>query len=393
MDNPFVYGRVVTGEKFFGRTKLIERIQGYIRTGQNIVVFGERRVGKTSLIAEAISRLGMPCLKVDFYEIRTERELITRAIRGIEKLEKDSPFFSRWMARGKRVRGKIVQGYKQPSMVPKISLEGYFKDPVSSITDLLDYIHDFQSEKPLVAFFDEFQGLFGLENGIDILATMRSEIQTHADTPYIFAGSIRRKMHEIFMDPKHPFYKSALPLEIGPIEFEEIGPIVIQLFESGDRKMAPIYLQGLYTMLYGNTGDFQQLCSSLWEISKPGQTLDKDAILNALDMVWETEMPVYASIRKALTIQQNRVLQTLALTDGKEPFGSQFRKVAGDISPGTVQKALAKLEEMDLVFQPYDSKDYRFYAPFFKLWLINQVVYPMEIPFFVNELLPMKPPS
>ena len=380
MENPFVYGRVVTGEEFFGRAKLIDRIQGYIRTGQNIVVFGERRVGKTSLIAEAIRRLNMPCLKVDFYEVRTQREMITRAIRGIERLEKESPFFSRWLARGKRVRGKITQEYEQPSMIPKVSLEGYFKEPVSSITDLLDYIHDFQTEKALVAFFDEFQGLLGLENAMDILATMRSEIQTHGQVPYIFAGSIRRKMHEIFMDPKHPFYKSALPIEIGPIEFEEIGPIVLRLFESGGRKVTLDYLQSLYHMLYGNTGDFQQLCSTLWEVSEPGQTLNRDTLREALDMVWETEMPVYAAIRKALTSQQNRVLQTLALTDGKEPFGGQFRKVAGDISPGTVQKALAKLEEMDLVFQPYDSKDYRFYAPFFKLWLISQVVYPMEIP-------------
>lgn len=376
MDNPFVYGRVVTGQDFFGRAQLIDRIQRYIRTGQNIVVFGERRVGKTSLIAEAIRRLDIPCLKVDFYEIRSEREMITRSIRGIERLEKESPFFSRWMARGKRVRGKITQEFEQPSMAPTISLEGYFKEPVSSITDLLDYIHDFQSEKPLVAFFDEFQGIFGLENGMEVLATMRSEIQTHAETPYIFAGSIRQKMYEIFMDPKHPFYKSALPLEIGPIEFDEIAPIVIRLFETGGRKVAPEYLQGLYIMLYGNTGDFQQLCSSLWEASSPGQTLDRNVIKNALEMVWETEMPVYASVRKGLTNQQNRVLQALALTDGKEPFGSNFRKVAGEISLGTVQKALAKLEELDLVFQPHDSKDYRFYAPFLKLWLINQVTYP-----------------
>ncbi|ANA41793.1 hypothetical protein A2G06_16785 (plasmid) [Geobacter anodireducens] len=380
MENPFVYGRVVTGEEFFGRSKLIERIQGYIRTGQNIVVFGERRVGKTSLIVEAIRRLGLPCLKVDFYEVRTQREMITRAIRGIERLEKEAPFFSRWLARGKRVRGKITQEYEQPGMVPKVSLEGYFKEPVSSITDLLDYIHDFQSEKALVAFFDEFQGLLGLENAMDILATMRSEIQTHGQIPYIFAGSIRRKMHEIFMEPKHPFYKSALPIEIGPIEFEEIGPIVLRLFESGGRKVTLEYLQSLYHMLYGNTGDFQQLCSTLWEVSKPGQTLSRDTLREALDTVWETEMPVYAAIRKALTSQQNRVLQTLALTDGKEPFGGHFRKVAGDISPGTVQKALARLEEMDLVFQPYDSKDYRFYAPFFKLWLIGQVTYPLELP-------------
>jgi uncharacterized protein len=387
--NPFIYGRVVTGEEFFGRAELIKRIQGYIKAGQNIVIFGERRVGKTSVIIEAIRRLDLPCLKVDFYEIRTEREMITRAIRGIEKLEKESPFFNRWIARGKRIRARVKQGYEQPSMNPSVSLEGFFKEPINSITDLLDYIHDFRAEKPLVAFFDEFQGLTGLEGAEDVLATMRSEIQMQGNTAYIFAGSIRRKMHEIFMDPKHPFYKSAIPIEIGPIEFAEIGPIVIRLFESGGRRVSLEHLRGLYNMLYGNTGDFQHLCSALWEVSEPGQSLDETAFRDALDMVWDTEMPVYAAIRKALTTQQNKVLQTLALTDGKEPFGGQFRKVAGDISPGTVQKSLTKLEELDLIYQPYDSKDYRFYAPFFKLWLISQLVYPFKITEHIKVIGPL----
>ena len=374
--NPFVYGRIVTGKEFFGRAKLIERIHEYILAGQNIVVFGERRVGKTSLISEAIQQLKLPCLKVDFYEVRTEREMIIRAIRGIERLEKQVPFFNRWIALGKRARGSITQTFDQPSMVPNVSFGAYFEDPISTITDLLDYIHAFQAKKKgVVAFFDEFQGLLGLENALSILASMRSEIQTHEHTPYIFAGSIRRKMHEIFMDPKHPFYKSAIPLEIGPIDFSEIGPIIVRLFESGGRKVDSEQLQGLYEMLYGNTGDFQQLCNALWEVSKPGQMLGKNTLQDALDVVWETEIPIYAAYRKSLTQQQNRVLQTLALVDGKEPFGGQFRKVAGDISPGTVQKALVKLEEMDLVFQPCSTNDYRFYAPFFKLWLVNQASY------------------
>jgi uncharacterized protein len=376
MENPFIYGRVVTGEDFFGREIQIKRIQGHISAGQNMVIFGERRVGKTSLVVEAIRRLKMPCLKVDLYEIQSQREMITRAIRGIEKLEKESPFFTRWMAMGKRVRGRVKQDFEQPGMMPSLSLEGYFKEPVSSVTDLLDYINDFSAEKPLAVFFDEFQGVLGLDDAISVLATMRSEIQMHGRTPYIFAGSIRRKMHEIFMEPKHPFYKSAIPIEIGPIAFEEFGPIVKDLFSSGDRRVDLEYLRKLYDMLYGNTGDCQQLCSALWESSSPGTTLDANLLRDALEMVWETEMPSYATIRKALTGQQNHVLQALALTDGREPYGGRFRQVAGDISPGTVQKAIAKLEDMDIIFQPYDTKDYRFYAPFFKLWLVSQVTYP-----------------
>jgi hypothetical protein len=180
-------------------------------------------------------------------------------------------------------------------------------------------------------------------------------------------------MHEIFMDPKQPFYKSAIPIEIGPIDFGEIAPILMSLFESGDRKIKQELLHSLYNMLYGNTGDLQQICNALWAVTVPGETISNESLHNALEMVWETEIPVYAAYRKGLTIQQNMVLQTLALVDGKEPFGANFRKVAGNISPSTVQKAITKLEELDLIFQPYDSRDYRFYAPFFKSWLINQV--------------------
>lgn len=52
-------------------------------------------------------------------------ELVTMAIRGIEKLEKDSPFFSRWMYREKRVRGRITQCYGKPNMLPSVTLEGF----------------------------------------------------------------------------------------------------------------------------------------------------------------------------------------------------------------------------------------------------------------------------
>lgn len=71
MVNPFVYGRVITGKEFFGRAKLIKHIQGYIRSGQHVVIFGERRIGKTSLIVEAIRRLGLPCLNEDFNAVQT----------------------------------------------------------------------------------------------------------------------------------------------------------------------------------------------------------------------------------------------------------------------------------------------------------------------------------
>lgn len=54
---------------------------------------GLRRVGKSSWAVEVMGRLGFLCLKVKCYEIQTVRELVTPAIRDLEKLEKKAPFF------------------------------------------------------------------------------------------------------------------------------------------------------------------------------------------------------------------------------------------------------------------------------------------------------------
>ena len=46
---PFEYGCVVKGEMFCPRPDLESELCRYMQNGQNVVVFGERRVGKTSM--------------------------------------------------------------------------------------------------------------------------------------------------------------------------------------------------------------------------------------------------------------------------------------------------------------------------------------------------------
>ena len=55
--NPFKYGSIVLGKDLCGREDLLKQIAGHIEAFQNIVVFGERRVGKSSLVFEAVRRL------------------------------------------------------------------------------------------------------------------------------------------------------------------------------------------------------------------------------------------------------------------------------------------------------------------------------------------------
>ena len=66
MKNPFKYGCVVSGENFCERPELAEKLAGFVRSGQNVVIQGERRMGKTSLVRETIGRMrGIRLVYVD----------------------------------------------------------------------------------------------------------------------------------------------------------------------------------------------------------------------------------------------------------------------------------------------------------------------------------------
>lgn len=47
---PFKYGCVVEADFFCPRPLLQNRLAEYVRDGQNVVLVGERRMGKTSLV-------------------------------------------------------------------------------------------------------------------------------------------------------------------------------------------------------------------------------------------------------------------------------------------------------------------------------------------------------
>ena len=54
MKNPFVYGKIVSGEYFCNRDKEVKELAAEIITCQNIIIFSPRRYGKTSLIRQII---------------------------------------------------------------------------------------------------------------------------------------------------------------------------------------------------------------------------------------------------------------------------------------------------------------------------------------------------
>ena len=81
---PFKYGTVVWKDDFCGREEQIKQLKNFIVSSQNVLIYGERRIGKTSLIYETIRRSrGYRSVIIDLMEIKTIYDFCKRMINAI----------------------------------------------------------------------------------------------------------------------------------------------------------------------------------------------------------------------------------------------------------------------------------------------------------------------
>ena len=195
--NPFKYGRVVFDDDFCPRPQLEKELKSYLSSTQNVVLEGERRTGKTSLIYQIIGKMTkLRLLYIDLLEIKTVDDFCRRIINAIVSMEGKSGF-------AEKVFKSLA--YLKPAMTfdpltgtPSLSLDAAVKLRPDSIEGLMDLIDSESKKKKLVVVFDEFQDIQNLKEVNATLAVLRSKIQFHTAIPYIFAGSVRSQMNEIF---------------------------------------------------------------------------------------------------------------------------------------------------------------------------------------------------
>ena len=373
--NPFFYGSAVTGDAFIGRHDQIEDLRNKILSGQNVVLYGERRMGKTSLAAEVFRQISKShdAVFVDLNNVKTVKDVIFSISGAVHRLS--------GRGRPKEVARNLWRGLK--SARPKHnwlptdgspSLSLTFEEQMDSIDEMFAHIEGAHKEKPLVIFLDEFQGVLKCENSDRLIALLRSHIQHQPNIPYLFAGSIRHQMYDIFMSPISPFFKSAIPMEIGPIPKEELCQSLAGIFSRENTSVAVNgTLEFAYDLVHGTTGEMQQICSTIWDILPHCAPVDMTSLEKGIKKILTIYDKHYSAIYRKLTIKQADVLKELARVNGKEPYCVEFQNATGQ-PLGTIQKGIKKLEKEEVIYQPYGEKDYRFIDPFFQAWVIQDQI-------------------
>lgn len=367
--NPFKYGTVVSGRDFCGRKALLEHIVGHIESSQRIVLLGERRVGKTSTVYEAV-RLskGTSLLYIDLLGIKSIDALCRRVLRAIVLFEKKTWWFEKILKKLSYLRPSI--SVDPLTSMPTVSFDAAIEIKANSIPEVLNVIEGIGAKNRPVVVLDEFQDILNLEDAYEALALLRSKIQFQSAIPYIFAGSIRHKMDQIFTGHDSPFFKSAIPINVEPLPYRDFSGFLKKKFATGGRKIEKDFLQTVFTISNDIPGDIQQLCEALWEVSSTGEHIDSGKLRDALELIFSREQKAYENYVSQLTDIQLKCLIAIAREGGKSVYSVSFMKSAGFTNPSTVKRAITRLSNLNILFA--GTNEYRFTNPFFRAWLLQR---------------------
>jgi len=250
---------------------------------------------------------------------------------------------------------------------PTVSVDARAATDLTSLESVLDAIIAHTAKRKSCVILDEFQDILDIEDGERIIAIMRGRIQLDTKTSYIFLGSVRNKMTDIFMHPNSPFYRGAAPLPVGEIDADDFYKFLKSRFATGKRKLPRTAFDVIRNIARNTPGDMQELCDAIWDCTDDGQTISEEEVRKGLEVIFSRERDHYEIFIRRLTALQMRVLATLASKGGREVFSVEFLSAASVLNAASVKRAIDRLVSDGLVF--YNDREYRFVNPFFREWI------------------------
>lgn len=372
--NPFSFDKEASGEGFCNREKEIEELLGDIRSCHNVIIFSQRRYGKTSLIKKLLDLAKQEeflTVYVDLYHILSEENFVIA--------------YAKAMASGTQEGSveKIFQTIKTlfSSLRPKITLDAEGKpeftfglergrDPVMDIEDVLESVKKYseQKNKKAVVVFDEFQQIGQLKQARRIEGLLRSHIQTHRNICYIFMGSKKHLILDLFSDPARPFYQSAKMFPLGKIASKDLEAFVFQRFRSTGKHVSKVLSARLVKICESHPYYVQYVSHSLWEITSVDSTITDQDLDEAIGITISRTSPRYESVWELLPLRQKQALIALAnLTPNEKLFSGAVVQKYGLASAPTFRKALKGLVEKSLADRDQDK--FSIVDVFFKRWI------------------------
>ena len=371
--NPFIVTGKIAPEYFCDRVAESDRLIKSITNGNNLVIISPRRMGKTGLIQFCYDK---PEISRDYYTFFIDI-LHTSSLREFTYLL-GKEIYERLLPRSRRMAKLFVQTLKSISgkfgfdpvfNLPTFSIElGDIERPEYTLEEIFQYLD--HADKRCVVAIDEFQQIAKYPEK-NIEALLRTHIQKQGNSNFIFAGSERHMMQEMFSSAARPFYHSADMLELKAIAPEIYIPFVVNHFKKCRRHIEAANVEKVYNLFKGHTYYIQKTFNEAFADTPEGGECTIETIRDAIDEMIASNDTVFREILSNVPEKQKTLLYAIAREGEAERITSaDFIKRHSLTSASSVQSATKKLLEKDLITEI--NKVFSVTDKLFAMW-INKI--------------------
>lgn len=372
MNNPFVFGKIVTGEKFTNREVELERLINNISAEINTILISPRRWGKSSLMTKAAQRIERMDNKIkfcfiDLFNIRTEEEFYSEFAKQILRIS-----FSKW----EELLESAKQFFKQITPKFQIGIDPSADFSVNFMWDevkknpqeILNLPEIISQEKKIkiVVCIDEFQNIEFFDNPAAFQKKLRANWQYHKHAGYCLYGSKRHLMTQLFENKSMPFYKFGDVIFLKKIQEDHWVKFIVSNFKTTNKNIDEKIALRIAKDMENHPYFVQQLAYIVW--ANTVKQCSMKQYRQSLEMLFTQQTILFQRELDRLTNTQINFLK--AVCENATRLSSA--RVLRDYGLGTsanvnrIKNALVKKEILDI-----SPEGIEFLDPVFKLWFCS----------------------
>ncbi len=347
MKNPFQYGSKVTGDDFYDRVEIKKSLFNVIAGGNNAVLYGPRRYGKSSLLAQMIDELrgqGTVCVYLNMMNVASLDDFISSYSKAVYAQAAPRKGALKLLASAfARLRPSLaLDDDGRPALSFAVSGTKMGAEELREALELPAKLKP--ARRAMVVVLDEFQEVAEFGMGAQFERIMRSVIENHRSVSYVFLGSKAHMLRRMFAAPSRPFYRSAQTFALALPPVAESREFLSSRFRSAGLSLPPDLADEM-VRLAGDVPYYLQALGS-WTFrfatERGVRAVSAADVGDAFESMYNAERELFEGVFRSLPTSQRLVARALA----REPaaaFTEDYRRRHALPTLATVNTAVRRL--------------------------------------------------
>lgn len=369
--NPFIVKGYITKEYFCDRKKELKTLHRNVQNGCNTTLISPRKMGKSGLILRYFDDLSVKnliqFLYIDIYSSRSLNDFIKLLAEAILfKFPEKTTIGKKFMKFLKGLRPVIT--FDPFTGIPQIQIEYQsHQEIIYTLQGLFTFLEE--QNTPIVIAIDEFQQICEYPEK-NVEAILRTYIQQLKNIQFIFCGSNRLMMTELFTHVKHPFFASTRLLNLDKIERSEYEMFIRHHFETNKKHIKEEALTAILDLTKLHTFYTQNLCNYIFSMKT--NNIDMEVVKNAMANILKENEAYFFQYRQLLTTDQwNYMIAVAKENEISQVTAQKFISKYNIGTPANSRRILKALIEKELILENLSNEkaSYQIYDVFLSRWL------------------------